>query len=139
MHEHQFQTNLTIVQQVKQLDWKKNNSNTKHPLIRNVPYRKVVASINFLYKRALRAEPKTIHSWRSHSQNDMSASATQVAISYNKYECLHIGRKNLQTIFVRFRHRNIEWDKETSACHRVKFLPLAKSCKSVQSSLYIAV
>lgn len=66
-------TNKSGYRSTEPSDWNEKKDNTKHPLIRNVPYRKVGASINFLYKRALSCFG-SIHSWRSHSKWYVSCS-----------------------------------------------------------------
>lgn len=97
---------------------KSKRQHTKHPLIRNVPYRKVVASINFLDKRALRtvevkaaAAAATTVATRARASSVAAEAHPLLKITFNmichpwrecskvsrthKYECGAYGRKNV--------------------------------------------
>lgn len=81
----------------------KEKRHTKHPLIRNVPYRKVVASINFLYERALGTASQAEAEAEApvpvdHTQNDMSASAAS-GNQHHKYKRMHLDARNLKVRF----------------------------------------
>lgn len=73
----------------EQKQWRKKKSreemrqHTKHPLIRNVPYRKIVASINFLYKRALNSGGSSTN----HNKNN-SGSSESISHTGNGYACM---------------------------------------------------
>ena len=66
-----------------------------------MPYRKVVASINFLYERALGTASQAAAEAPipvDHIQNDMSASAASGSQNH-KYKRMHLDARNLKVRF----------------------------------------